>query len=119
MRFFWEVAGFLDPASHLGKIRQLVLKAHDDFDRNTERDTHVLPAAEVLRDKLVEMSLVDAFDRKEDSFQVIRSNLVENRHSGNLRLGRSGRRFHPRRRLRLLLWRHRRVSLVCYVQSKY
>ena len=58
----------------MGKIRQLVLKAHDDFDRHTERDTHVLPAAEVLRGKLVEMSLVDAFDRKEDpfkSFEVI------------------------------------------------
>jgi hypothetical protein len=38
--------------------------------------------------------LVDAFDRKKDSSQLARRQLVEIRHFGNLRPGRSGARCH-------------------------
>jgi len=57
--FCGEVAGFLDPSFHFGMIRQHVLEAHDDFGQHTERGMHVLPAAEVLRGKRVELLRVE------------------------------------------------------------
>ena len=57
--FCGEVAGFLDPSFRFGMIRQHVLEAHDDFGQHTERGMHVLPAAEVLRGKRVELLRVE------------------------------------------------------------
>ena len=74
--FCGEVAGFLDPSFHFGMIRQHVLEAHDDFGQHTERGMHVLPAAEVLRGKRVELLRVDAFDRKRIPFKSLDVNLL-------------------------------------------
>jgi hypothetical protein len=91
---------------------------------HTERDTHVLPAAEVLRGKLIEMtrSLVDAFDRKEDSFQVTRSNLqwLRTVTLGTLRVGLAERPSMPPTTAASTSSLAASPCLrSCYVQSKY